>query len=81
MFNEYVLIDNLIIHVTADGKELEWVASQDLDNLSLILLFPKPGNEFGSDQKVVVQLENVMDLSGNLVEPDGKLELSFTTAK
>jgi hypothetical protein len=80
LFNEAVYAEKLIVHVTADNKELQWKVFWDPADQDTLILYSQPGNELGFGQEVVVQLENVMDRAGNLYEPDGKLELHFTTA-
>jgi hypothetical protein len=85
LFSESIFVEEMILHITADNKTLQWKASQDPTDQDLVVLYPLPGNELGFNQEVVVRLEKVMDLAGNLCEsenmPDGTLELNFTTAK
>lgn len=81
LFSGIIYIEELTVRITANNKELQWKISQDPMNPSLILLFPLPGNELGFGQEVVVRLGNVTDHVGNPYEPDGTLELHFTTAE
>ena len=82
VFTDSINIVRLTLHVTADGQELQWATLRDAVDEHAILLRPLFGNGLGFGQEVVVRLENIyIHTRAIRCEPDGTLELHFTTAE